>query len=77
LEIHQLEYFVANIESSGFSWAAERYNEAQISLSQQIRKFENEIGQPLIDRFGRKVVLTDIGRMLLPRARTRLESYKV
>ncbi len=43
---------------------------AQPSLSQQIKKLENEIGEPLFDRLGRKVVLTDIGRMLLPRART-------
>ena len=80
MEIHQLEYFVAIVESGGFSRAAERCNVTQPSLSQQIRKLENEIGQPLFDRLGRKVVLTDIGRMLLPRARRilgELEGIKV
>jgi len=70
MEIHQLEYFVAIVETGGFSRAAERCNVAQPSLSQQIKKLENEVGFPLFDRLGRKVVLTDVGKMLLPRART-------
>lgn len=80
MEIHQLEYFVAIVETGGFSRAAERCNVAQPSLSQQIKKLENEIGQPLFDRLGRQVVLTDIGRALLPRARTilgEIQSIKV
>lgn len=68
MEIHQLEYFVAVAETGGFSRAAERCNVAQPSLSQQIKKLEQEIAHPLFDRLGRKVVLTDVGRMLLPRA---------
>jgi LysR family transcriptional regulator, hydrogen peroxide-inducible genes activator len=68
MEIHQLEYFVAIVETGGFSRAAERCNVAQPSLSQQIIKLEQEIGHPLFDRLGRKVVLTDVGRRLLPRA---------
>lgn len=68
MEIHQLEYFVAIVETGGFSRAAERCNVAQPSLSQQIKKLEDEIGQPLFDRLGRKVVLTQTGKMLLPRA---------
>jgi LysR family hydrogen peroxide-inducible transcriptional activator len=70
MEIHQLEYFVAIVETGGFSRAAERCNVAQPSLSQQIKKLENEVGYLLFDRLGRKVVLTDVGKMLLPRART-------
>jgi LysR family transcriptional regulator, hydrogen peroxide-inducible genes activator len=68
MEIHQLTYFVAVAETGGFSRAAERCNVAQPSLSQQIIKLEQELGQPLFERLGRKVVLTDTGRMLLPRA---------
>ena len=36
----------------------------------KIKKLENEVRYPLFDRLGRKVVLTDVGKMLLPRART-------
>ncbi len=76
MEIHQLEYFVAIVETGGFSRAAERCDVAQPSLSQQIKKLENEIGEPLFDRLGRKVVLTDVGKLLLPRARKILEELQ-
>ncbi len=69
MEVHQLEYFVAVAETGGFSRAAERCSVAQPSLSQQIKKLEREIGHPLFDRLNRKVILTSVGRMLLPRAR--------
>jgi len=68
MEIHQLTYFVAVVETGSFTRAAERCNIAQPSLSQQIMKLEQELGEPLFDRLPRRVVLTDAGRMLLPRA---------
>lgn len=68
MEIHQLVYFVAVAETGSFTRAAERCAVAQPSLSQQIIKLEHEIGQALFERFGRKVRLTDAGRVLLPRA---------
>ncbi|MCA2001980.1 MAG: LysR family transcriptional regulator, partial [Chloroflexi bacterium] len=51
-----------------FSRAAERCGVAQPSLSQQIQKLEQELGEPLFDRLPRRVVLTDAGRSLLTRA---------
>lgn len=70
MEIHQLFYFVAVAETGGFSRAAERCNVAQPSLSQQILKLEQELGQQLFDRMGRRVALTEAGQALLPRARS-------
>jgi LysR family hydrogen peroxide-inducible transcriptional activator len=70
MEIHQLNYFVAVAETGSFSRAAERCNVAQPSLSQQIIKLEQELGDPLFDRLRHRVVLTDTGRNLLPRAIT-------
>ncbi len=68
MEVHQLTYFVAVAETGSFSRAAERCNITQPSLSQQIMKLEQELGEALFERLPRKVVLTDAGRILLPRA---------
>ncbi len=73
MEIHQLEYFIAIVETGSFSRAAERCSVAQPSLSQQIKKLESEIGQQLFDRLGRTVVLTEAGRRLVPKAQAILE----
>lgn len=68
MEIHQLTYFVAVAETGSFSRAAERCNITQPSLSQQIMKLEQELGEALFERLPRKIVLTDAGRILLPKA---------
>src|SRR5205809_5920566 len=74
MEIHQLRYFVAVADEGSFSRAAAKVRVAQPSLSQQIRKLEAEIGQPLFDRLPRSVVLTEAGRCLLEYARKILAS---
>ena len=74
MEIHQLRYFVAVADEGSFSRAAAKVRVAQPSLSQQIRKLEAEIGQPLFDRLPRSVVLTEAGRCLLEYARQILAS---
>lgn len=70
MELHQLRYFLAVAETRSFSRAAERCGVTQPSLSQQIRKLEDELGYRLFDRLPRGVLLTEVGRSLLPRART-------
>ena len=67
---------MAVAETGGFSRAAKRCNVAQPSLSQQIKKLETEIGMPLFDRLGRTIVLTEAGRLLLPRARAILSEIQ-
>ncbi|HEY3313029.1 MAG TPA: LysR substrate-binding domain-containing protein [Anaerolineales bacterium] len=69
MEIHQLKYFATVAETGSFSRAAERCSIAQPSLSQQIIKLEQELGQPLFHRLGRRVILTDAGQLLLPQAK--------
>ncbi|MCK5390942.1 MAG: LysR family transcriptional regulator [Deltaproteobacteria bacterium] len=69
MELHQLRYFVAVAETGGFSKAAKRCYVAQPSLSQQIIKLEHELGQELFERLSRKIILTDAGNALLPRAK--------
>jgi len=68
MEMHQLRYFVAVAQTGSFSRAAERCHVSQPSLSQQIQKLERGLKQQLLERLGRRVVLTDAGRLLLDRA---------
>jgi len=70
MEMHQLKYFLAVAETGSFSRAAKRCNVSQPSLSQQIIKLEQQVGQPLFDRTGRRVILTQAGQLLLEHART-------
>lgn len=70
MDIYQLRYFLAVVETSNFSRAAERAFVTQPTLSTGIKKLEKELGAPLFSRDARKISLTDAGRRFLPRART-------
>ncbi len=74
MELHQLRYFVAVAQTGNFSRAAQRCHVSQPSLSQQILKLERRLGQPLLNRLGRRAALTDAGRLLLDRATAILAS---
>jgi LysR family hydrogen peroxide-inducible transcriptional activator len=69
MEMHQLRYFVAVAETGNFTRAAKQCFVSQPSLSQQIQKLEEELGQPLLDRLGRRAELTAAGRAFFERAR--------
>ena len=69
MEIYQLRYFLAVAETGNFTKAAARSFISQPSLSQQILNLEEELGQQLFHRLGRKAVLTEAGHTLLEGAR--------
>lgn len=68
MEIHQLRYFLAVAAARNFSRAAERCHVAQPSLSQQILKLEDELGERLFDRGAREARLTAAGELFRPHA---------
>ncbi|MGZ4839680.1 MAG: LysR family transcriptional regulator [Terriglobales bacterium] len=76
MELHQLRYFCAIAQTGSFSRAAQQTHVSQPSLSQQIRKLEDELGTRLFDRLGRTVRLTEPGRAFLPRARAVLSELE-
>jgi LysR family transcriptional regulator, hydrogen peroxide-inducible genes activator len=76
MELHQIRYFCAIVDSGSFSRAARLSHVSQPSLSQQIRKLEDELGARLFDRLGRSVRLTEIGQTFLPRARAVLREVE-
>jgi LysR family hydrogen peroxide-inducible transcriptional activator len=69
MELQQLRYFVAVAEEGSFTGAARRCFVSQPSLSQQVKKLEDELGQPLFDRLTSGVGLTSAGAALFQRAR--------
>lgn len=69
MELYQLRYFLAVAETGNFTKAAQRSFISQPSLSQQILNLEEEFGQQLFHRLGRKAVLTEAGKTLMEGAR--------
>ena len=68
MELHQLRYVVAVARTRNFSRAAEQCHVSQPSLSQQIQKLEDELGERLFDRLKREAKLTPHGEAFLRRA---------
>lgn len=68
MEMHQLRYAVAVSRSGNFSRAAEQCHVSQPSLSQQILKLEEELGERLFDRTKREARPTRHGEVFLQRA---------
>jgi DNA-binding transcriptional LysR family regulator len=69
MELRHLRYFVAVAEELHFRRAAERLHVAQPSISEQVRKLEQELGVMLFERTARSVRLTDAGAALLEDAK--------
>lgn len=63
MEMHQLRYFAKVADFGNVTRAAEACFVSQPSLSQQIAKLERELGQPLFERLGRGVRLTEAGKV--------------
>lgn len=69
LEVLALDQFVVLARTKNFTRAAAELNLSQSALSRAIQKLEDHVGQPLFDRKPREVVLTDLGELLLVRAK--------
>ena len=69
MNLRDLKYLVALAEHKHFGRAAAACFVSQPTLSTQIRKLEEELGVPLVERAPRKVMLTPAGREAAARAR--------
>ena len=68
LNLRQLEVFVATARAGSTRAAAERVARSQSAASAALAELEAAVGAPLFDRIGRRLVLNENGRALLPRA---------
>ncbi|MEE2700965.1 MAG: LysR family transcriptional regulator [Chloroflexota bacterium] len=76
MENRQLEAFLHVVQYQSFSRAAEVLDLTQPSLSARIISLEKEIGEPLFQRLGRGVRLTEAGRAFQPYVERSLGALK-
>lgn len=76
MEIRHLQSFITIVELEGFTKAAEHLGYAQSTITSHIQILENELGESLFDRLGKKIVLTNVGKELVPYAKQMLHVYK-
>src|SRR5487761_46092 len=69
IELRHLRYFVALADAGSFTHAAEQMFIAQPTLSQQIRRLEEIVGTPLLQRRREGLRLTAAGTVLLDASR--------
>ena len=68
MEIRQLKYFIEVAKQEHISLAAETLHIAQSAVSRQIANLEGELGVQLLEREGRNIKLTPVGRLFAEQA---------
>src|SRR5262249_34703046 len=64
LDLDLLRSFVSVVDTGGFTRAGERVHRTQSTVSQQIRRLEETVGQPLLHRNGKQATPTEQGERL-------------
>lgn len=73
INFHHLRYFWAVAREGNLTRAAEQLHVSQSAVSVQIQKLERQLGHPLFERLGRRLVLTEAGSIALEYANTVFE----
>ncbi len=69
MELYALQVFLTVAVEKSFSRAAEKLLRTQPAVSLAVQRLEQELGEKLIDRSGKDLILTDAGRSVLDYAR--------
>src|SRR3954447_16834821 len=69
MEMHPLRVFLTVTNEKSFSRAAEKLLRTQPAVSLALQRLEQELGEKLIDRSAKDLLLTDAGRTVLDYAR--------
>ena len=73
LSLRQLEVFVATAHAGSTRGGAERVARSQSAASSALADLESALGVQLFDRVGRRLILNENGRALLPKAQSLLD----
>ena len=66
MEMSQIRYVLAAAKHLNFTKAASECNVTQPALTKGVKALENDLGAPVFHREGRRVLLSDFGRTMLP-----------
>jgi DNA-binding transcriptional LysR family regulator len=69
MDLRDLRYFETIAELQHVGRASEKLHRTQPAITLSIRRLENDIGAPLIEKMGRGIKLTEAGQILLKWAR--------
>lgn len=69
MELHPLRVFLTVANEKSFSRAADKLLRTQPAISLSIQRLETELGERLIDRSAKDLLLTDSGKVVLEYAR--------
>ena len=69
MELHSLRVFLTVASEKSFSRAAEKLLRTQPAISLGIQRLESELGEKLIDRSAKDLILTDAGKIVFEYAR--------
>lgn len=67
--LHSLKVFLTVATEKSFSRAAEKLGRTQPAVSLAVQRLETELGEKLIDRSAKELLLTDAGRIVLDYSR--------
>jgi len=65
MELYSLQVFLTVATEKSFSRAAEKLLRTQPAVSLALQRLEQELGEKLIDRSGKDLILTDAGRTVI------------
>ncbi len=66
MEMSQIKYVLAAAKTLNFTRAAADCNVSQPALTKAIKTIEGELGAPLFHREGKRILLSDFGRSMVP-----------
>jgi DNA-binding transcriptional LysR family regulator len=76
MDMPSIDTFITVAKKQSFSLTAEALYLTQPAISKRISSLETELNCKLFDRVNKKVLLTEAGRLFLPRAQRIIDEYK-